>query len=57
MVNGYALPWVSTPETKWVHVEQHSQKEHFDFQKEIEDRSLKAIASINGELSFAPLST
>lgn len=46
MVNGCALPGVSTPETKWVHVEQHSQKEHFDFQKEIEDRFLKAIASM-----------
>lgn len=46
MVNGYALPGVSTHETELGHVEPNSQKEHFDFQKGIEDRFLKAIASM-----------
>lgn len=46
MVNGYALPGVSTHETELGRVEPDSQKKYFDFQKEIEDRFLKAIANM-----------
>lgn len=46
MVNGYALLGVSTHETELGHVEPNSQKEYFDSRKEIEERFLKAIASM-----------